>query len=112
MLSSHPTDQHASRLFLAVFEERIAKPRAYGENSPRRYILHKGNLAQSLHHGIVMHDHNGFVISQARNGGTQFVRQIEARAFPIAGQILASRFYRTVRLYLSGAANADEGRQL
>ena len=75
---------------LAIGEAGIAEPRADCQHTPVIDILHERQLTQALHHRIVVHDHDGVMIPDARNGLAQQLRQVEALVLPVAGQVLAA----------------------
>ena len=97
---------------VAVGEARIAKAGADGQHAPMLDILHERHLAQTLHHGVIVHHHHGLVSADLRNRLDAAPRQVEPAAFPVAGQVLAALGDRAVVLDLAGAADAEERRQL
>jgi hypothetical protein len=94
-----------------VDEQCVSEPRAYCEYSPLLHVLHGRYLAESLHHGVVMHDDRGFEFADGRNCFDQTAGKIKAGACPIAGEVLSAAVNRPVGLDLAWAANTDKGRK-
>src|SRR6185503_7378232 len=78
---------------------------------PVLYILHPGQLAESLHDGIVVHEDYSVVIADPRQRLAQSLRQIETLRLPVAWQVLATALDRAVGANHARTANADERRQ-
>jgi hypothetical protein len=47
-------------------------------------VPHEGQLGETLHDGVVVHDHHGFVLADRWQPLTDSGRQVEAVALPIA----------------------------
>src|SRR6185437_4745233 len=99
-------------VFLLVREPRVAEAGADGEDAPMPDVLHVGQFAQPLHHRVVVHDDDGVVAADLGDAVADRLRQVEAAALPVAGQVLAAALDRAVLLDDAWAADADERRQL
>src|SRR5579883_204136 len=93
-----------------VGESRIAEPGANGQYTPMLDVAHERHLAQSLHHGIIVHDHGGLMPVDARDCLANALRQVETPAFPISRQVLAAALDRAVFANKTRTADSDEGR--
>ena len=70
---------------------RIAETGADGQHAPAVDILHERRFAQTLHHGVVVHDDEGRLAAYFGNRLAEFLRQVEMLALPVAaGQVLAT----------------------
>src|SRR5215217_5537221 len=94
--------------FRAVIEPRIAEAGADREDPPTFHVLHERDLAQALHHRIVVHQHGGAVLADLRNTFNQAGGQVELATLPITGKVLRAAVDRAVRLNKAWAADADE----
>ena len=69
-------------------------------------------LAKAVHHRVVMHDHQGLVLTDAWDGLLDFFRQVELAALPVAWQILSAALDTAIVSNETGTADADDGRKL
>src|SRR5262247_3755876 len=95
----------------AVGEAGIAEPGADRQHAPVPYLLHEGQGAQALHHGVIVHQHHRIVVGDGRDLVAYERRQVEILGIPVAGKVLRSAVDRTVRVDFSRTADADEGRE-
>src|SRR3984893_19244333 len=77
-------------------EARIAEPGADGENAPAIDILNERQLAQSLHHGVIVHQHGQLVVSYVGNAVLDPISQQKMAALPVSRQILAAALDRAI----------------
>src|SRR6266550_4992511 len=68
----------------AIGEGRVAEAGPDGQDPPVLDVLHERHLAQTLHHGVVVHEHHRLVSADLGNGPTQLGGKVEAVALPIA----------------------------
>src|SRR5438552_2948729 len=106
------SDDRALFLVLSIGEAGVAETGANSKHPPMVDVLHERQLAESLHHGIVVHNDYGIVILDLGNLFTQQAGQIEAFVLPVARQVLSSALDRAIRQDDSGTSDADERRQL
>src|SRR5713101_5019698 len=99
-------------LRLLVGEPGVAEAAADGEDAPMLDVLHVRHFAQALHHRVVVQDNERVVAVDLGDALADELRQVEAAAFPIAGEVLPAALDRAVLADDAGAADADEGRQL
>jgi len=74
-------------------------------------IPHERRFAQSLHDGVIVHQDRRLVLADRGDRLVQQRGQIESVALPIAGQILAAGFDRTVGVDAPRTTDADERRE-
>src|SRR5712671_2925919 len=99
-------------LRLLVGEPGVAEAGADGEDAPMLDALHVRHFAQALHHRVVVQDDERVVAGDLGDALADELRQVEAAAFPVAGEVLPAALDRAVLADEAGAADADEGRQL
>ena len=76
-------------LNLAIGVARVAETGADCRHAPVEVISNVGQLAQTLHDRIIVHDNHQFAVADFGDLLTDYPWEIEARAFPIARQILS-----------------------
>src|SRR5262245_13933950 len=99
-------------LLRAIVEARVAQAGSDCQDPPVLHVLHERHLAQTLHHGVVVHERDRLVSADLGNGPTQVGGKVEAIALPIAGQVLCATGDRAVLFDHARTANADEGGQV
>src|SRR4029079_8103102 len=74
-----------------VGETRVAEAGADGQYTPPVIVLHGRQFAEALHDRVVMDGNGGLVGGDERNRFPDATRQVEAAAFPAAGEGLGAR---------------------
>src|SRR5437870_13504070 len=69
----------------AIGEGRVAEAGPDGQDPPVLDVLHNRHLAQTLHHGVVVHEHDRLVSADLGNGSTQWRGEGAAVALSVAG---------------------------
>src|SRR5687768_8355203 len=106
------TTESTYGLLRAVREAGVAEAGADGEHPPVLHVRHVRQLAETLNHRIVMHDHDGIVVGNLGDRLAQLRREIEALHFPVSRQVLPASLDGAIRADHAGTADADEGREL
>ncbi len=98
-------------LFAPVGEAGIAETGADGQHAPPFIVLHRRQLAEALHHRVVVDDDRCFMVVDVRDFLADAVGEVEAAALPVAGQVLSAGLDRAVLANDAWATDADDGRQ-
>ena len=97
---------------MAIGVACVAETGADCQHAPVEAISNVGQLAQTLHDRIIVHDNHRFAVADFGDLLADYPWEIEARAFPIARQILPAAIDRAIFKDDAGAADADDGGQL
>ena len=102
----------AFALAVTVGEAGVAQSGADRQYAPTLHVLHEGDLGESLHDAVVVHNDDRVVLADLGDRFDETCRQIELAALPIAQQILRALLDPPVALDDAWARDADERREL
>ena len=109
--SLHASVLTKARCWRVIGKARVTQAGSNGEDSPPPHVLHEGDLAETLHDGVVVHQSHRLLSADLRNRPTEAGWKIETIALSIAWKVLSAPIDTAVRLDVARTPDTDERSQ-